>query len=227
MVCPHAQDIRGAVAYCRLARRKVSTLRFPCKGNYRACPIYVRLAHIAPPREFQVQEQEEAPRPGAAPQPAEPTATQPQTQPTTVEQARPKEAAEERPAKREVEWGSGEAICDSLILALLISAASTLDIYRGDHQGLTKRLAELDTDPQSFLLLVGSLNGVTLRAAYKDYKVFSIMTEVGGETLCGGRALEKLKPIEKKSFDLVIYRVKWDSLGAWREYLAKELRKNQ
>ncbi|MCE4599662.1 MAG: hypothetical protein F7C81_05635 [Desulfurococcales archaeon] len=232
MPCPYAQDVRGAVAYCQLARRKVSTLRFPCKGNYRVCPIYVRLAHIAQAGES-YQRREQPPARPAQRQVAQET---PQQQPAQarverVEQPRPPEiekprekVEEEAPPKKTVEWGSGEAICDSLILALLISAASTLDVYRGDYQGLVNKLLELDTDPQSFLLLVGTLNGATVRATYKDYKVFSIMAEVEGETLCGGKALEELGSVKERKFDLVIYRVRWDALGGWKEYLLKELR---
>ena len=42
MACPYAKYIKGAVAYCILLNKKVSTMRYPCKGNYRRCPVYIR-----------------------------------------------------------------------------------------------------------------------------------------------------------------------------------------
>lgn len=55
-LCPYAKGVKGTIVHCELAGRKVSSLKYPCKGRYQACPIYRARAPTAPA----AQKEEEA-----------------------------------------------------------------------------------------------------------------------------------------------------------------------
>ncbi|MCE4605022.1 MAG: hypothetical protein F7C08_00585 [Desulfurococcales archaeon] len=223
MVCPYATNVKGAVAYCTIINKKVSTLKYPCKGNYKRCSIYARRPVKKPAKEIQ------KPKVEAPPVPAEPR--QEETKPIIAEppKVEPKEPVAPVQQRREVsttkiQWRPGKAICDSLLLAVLVSVAEAVGVVRGSYRDLEGKLLSLHTNG-SFIFIVGRVDKTRVRMVYSSGYVFSMMAEQDGNTICGQDALKQLEPITDRILDLVLYSVSWSSLDKWGDELKKDLEK--
>lgn len=251
MVCPYAEWVKGTVAKCMLLNKKVSILRYPCKGNYRRCPVYIR----------------RAPRREAEAQPAQPTETaeitvekpipparvqrQQGPEKATVQEEKPVAPAVGRGEPRSVERPpvaeekTGEAVkhvgegherraggvfkgskvlCDSLVLASLTVSSHAETIYRGPLSGLK---AELDkhVSSESIVFFVGDYGDYKLRILYNGHTMrFSL--EKAGRTLCGEEAEKLIQELGSESIidiDGVIYTVKLSDIPLWRDQILEEL----
>ena len=169
MVCPYAKNIRGLVVYCEAARKKVSSLRYPCKGDYKKCPIYRRAQRAArreekraakpekpaPPRpvEAPVPREEKLPAPTPAPQPPAPGPAPASPvpavagAPTAGEEAPVAStsggvvAVAAAPPEETSIVGSGRAACDSLVAAELLIVAQYLRARTGPLRSLVEEIA--------------------------------------------------------------------------------------
>ena len=251
MACPHAKTIKGAVAYCSIIKKKVSTLKFPCKGDYRRCPIYVRAKPqveaaqeskpVEPPK---AEKREEAPKPVKhASQPApvkaeeksveareEETPKPASTAPTSKEPAKVKqESKPEKPPEKPVAkgssriaWQPGGALCDSMVIALLLVSSKSVGTYKGGYDGLEDMLKKMESNGV-FYYIAGDVDNWRVRFTYANMKVFGLSVEKNGQLICGDEALKLIQPLEEKNFDVVIYSVSWDDLGPAAEKLRKSL----
>ncbi len=222
MACPHAKYIKGTIAYCSLVNKKVSTLRYPCKGNYRRCPIYVRYARARPapaPRPAPAQAQREQEPPQARP----PARQEPVEAPRVQEPARPSAPAPAPtpPLEAGGEFVPSEALCDSLVLASLIASATSVGVYRGPLRGVVEE-ARRHLSGEGFLFVVGRVGGYQFRAIYSG-KVFKYTFEEAGKPLCGEDAEKLLRELGDAALDAVIYRVSWESIPLWRDRIREEL----
>jgi hypothetical protein len=202
VVCPYAKNIRGTIAFCTLINKKVSTLRFPCKGNYTRCPIYQRYATAAAP----------APSPGAP-------------QPPSVEKEEKARAAPPTPPPRKAGPVArpSEALCDSLVLAALITSGSAEDRYRDSVNGLLDYLKRKYSGTDKLVFVVGSLaDGTTMRLlAWKGKLVYSF--ERDGTPICGEDSEKLFKEVGSSSIDAIIYSVEWENIPLWGDLIRKEL----
>ncbi len=250
MACPHAKTIKGAVAYCNVVKKKVSTLKFPCKGDYRRCPIYVRARQqIEVERELTQETRQQTKPPEPATKPAE---TQPKPseakeeetigppQPAAAQSAPIAEQAseaqetvgkpvEEKPAIEKstvkptrIVWQPGGALCDSMVIALLLVSSKSVGTYKGGYEGLEEMLKGMETNGV-FYYIAGDVDSLRVRFTYANMKVFGLSVEKDGRLICGDEALQILQPIEKRRFDVVIYSVSWDDVGPVVDKLRKHL----
>lgn len=224
MVCPYATNVKGAVAYCTIINKKVSTLKYPCKGNYKRCSIYARRpvkkagkepqkpkAPKAEAPQVQTEKRQEEPKPI----PVEPKI---EARPTLTPVQQRKEASVK------IKWRPGKAICDSLLLAVLVSMAEAVGVVKGTYRDLEGKLLSLHTNG-SFIFIVGRVDKIRVRMVYSSGYVFSMMAEQDGNTICGQDALKLIEPITEKILDLVLYSVSWSSLDKWGDELKKDLEK--
>ncbi len=209
MACPYAKKIRGTIAFCTLLNRKVSTLRYPCKGNYRRCPIYIRYqARAAAPQ-------------GPAPEPAPPA---PQTAPTAPP-AQPAPA----PAEEKAPTGPGggvvrpsKSLCDSLILAALITSGVAVDRFRGSLASLIEALQDKTRGNDKLLFFVGQTGDVSVRMlAHKGNVVYAFEKELS--PICGNEASSLLEQRRNETVDGIIYEIKWEDIPLWKETIQSEL----
>ena len=224
MACPYAKYIKGTIAYCTLLNKKVSTLRYPCKGNYRRCPIYVRRARRQreAPRQEQAQPQVEARQ---AQQPATPPS--PQAEAPRLEPAKPAP----QPASPQAQPGAvrvpsavepSEALCDSLVLASLIAASNAVATYRGPLRNLIIEASKY-LGGEGFLFIVGRLQGgLNVRMLYAG-RIATFAFERQLQPVCGEEAVHLLSQLAGEQVDAVIYRVDWNSIPLWKDRIAKEL----
>lgn len=250
MACPHAKTIKGAVAYCNVVKKKVSTLKFPCKGDYRRCPIYVRARQQievereptqetrqqAKPQEPATKPAEEPLKPAEArkeettgpPQPAAakyaPIAEQASKPKETVEKPIEEKPTVEKPAAKpaRIIWQPGGALCDSMVIALLLVSSKSIGTYKGGYDGLEEMLKGMETNG-IFYYIAGDVDSLRVRFTYANMKVFGLSVEKDGRLICGDEALQILQPIEKRKFDVVIYSVSWDDVGPVVDKLRKHL----
>ncbi len=227
MACPYAKYIKGTIAYCTLLNKKVSTLRYPCKGNYRRCPIYVRRARRQreAPRQEQAQPQVEArqaqqpatpPSPQAEAPRAEPV--QPASQPSTPASSQVQPGAVRVPSAVE----PSEALCDSLVLASLIAASNAVATYRGPLRNLIIEASKY-LGGEGFLFIVGRLQGgLNVRMLYAG-RIATFAFERQLQPVCGEEAVHLLSQLAGEQVDAVIYRVDWNSIPLWKDRIAKEL----
>ncbi|MCE4620397.1 MAG: hypothetical protein F7C33_05165 [Desulfurococcales archaeon] len=225
MVCPYAKQIRGSIAFCQLIRKKVSTLRYPCKGNYKRCPIYLRYgARAAPPPRPRPEE-----RPRAEAKPPE-EAVKP-----TVREERPAPPIKAEEAKREPaptappstrSGGPGvlkpsEALCDSLVLAGLTVAAKPLGIARGKLEDVVENARQY-LDKESFVFILGDIAGYRMRILFAgNHATYSF--EKAGTPICGSEAEQILGKVRGEEFNGIYYRVKLEDVPLWRDSILKEL----
>ncbi len=229
MACPYAKYIKGAVAFCTLLNKKVSTMRYPCKGNYRRCPVYLRRGQRqAPPAR---------PREEAAPQP--PARPAPETPQQPAQQARPPEPArvEEpapapapRPAQSPGSVGAArppsalrpsEALCDSLVLASLLAASEGVGKYVGPLIDLFPEAGKY-TGGEGFVFAVGRVAGYSIRILYAG-RVATYAFEKDLQPICGDEAEALLKKLLNEKVDAIVYRVDWDRVPLWRDRIKEEL----
>jgi len=213
VACPHAKQIRGTIAYCALLNRKVSTLRYPCKGNYRRCPVYIRHAARARPAETP------KPAPQAPPEQQAPPREEPKPAPPAAEaQARP--AAGEGPGRLE----PSEALCDSLVLAGLIAVSRRLGSYRGPLRGLLAEASKYLTG-KGFLFIVASFpekGNLQLRLLYAgDKATYAFERDYAG--VCGEEASRLFDELAGERVDAIIYLVNWEEIPLHRDRVAREL----
>ncbi len=220
MVCPYASRIKGAVAYCTILNKKVSTLRYPCKGNYKRCPIYAR-------RPVKIEKEEKVATPSIAEEKPVAIPAQPRQQPTietvpeTSKAVAKEESIPERPQLR-IKLYPGGNICDSILLALLVSVAEAIGVFKGKYNELEEKLLSIGTNG-AFVFAAGKADEYRIRFAYSRNTIFSIMVEVDGTQKCGNEAIEIITPLDRKDFDLVLYSVSWNDLGSWGNELKKDL----
>ncbi len=192
MVCPHAGQQRGTIIYCNLARRKVSSLRYPCKGNFQLCPIY--RAHV---REVQVRREArvevETPQPMAAREDA-----------TLVE------AREAQPVTESVERikATGSALRDTFVGAQLVLRSEPIGRLRVRFEDLPQVLHSLVGDGLAFIS--GGNNEYRFRCLYANGVVFSIVAEGRGVLLTGSDAIKELRGRE---FEVRVYKFTLDKLS--------------
>ncbi len=230
MACPYAEQIKGTIAKCSLLNKKVSTMRYPCKGNYRRCPVYIRRGgqrEVPKPVEATTPKQESHPTPTPLPTPrvekTEAPAPRVDKQPLKVE--RPSEEPVEMIKPKEtptVSFKPSKSLCDSLILASLTVSSKAEGIYRGPLNGLLDQLRNHLAD-DTILLVVGDYDEYKMRLLFKG-KTARYSLEKGGQPICGDEAeklLEKLG-LEKK-LDGVIYSVKLSDIPLWKDQILKEL----
>ncbi len=211
MACPYAKYIKGTIAYCTLLDKKVSTLRYPCKGNYRRCPIYVRRAGRAPrPRQEQAARRE--------------AEAQAREAPSRASQQAPAPAPAPRPAPAAAAPGEvrpSEALCDSLVLASLIAGSRALATYRGPLSGLLAE-ASRHVGEGGFLFIVGRVAGYQVRLLYAG-KTATYAFEKDLQPVCGDDARGLWERLRGENVDAVIYSVEWERVPLWREQIAREL----
>ena len=214
--------MKGVVAYCNIARKKVSMLKYPCRGNYKRCPIYIRRPISA------VERREEKPKIEEVRQ-AKPVLRE--EKPTVIQQSKPVERAEIKPSigresvevvEAKITWRPGDALCDSLLMAFMVTIAETIGVIRGDYNMVEEKLISIPTDG-SFILAVGRVDNSRVRFTYSNKIIFSMMVEKDGVQECGKKALEYIKPVSDKIYDLVLYNISWNSLGGWANQLKKDL----
>ena len=244
MACPHAKTIKGAVAYCNVVKKKVSTLKFPCKGDYRRCPIYVRAQQVEAERkpaqearheakQAETTKPVEAPlkpaeviKEGGAAGPPQPVITQPtpKVEPASRIQETIEKPVEEKPATKptRIVWQPGGALCDSMVIALLLVSSKSIGTYKGEYDGLEEMLKGMETNGV-FYYIAGDVDSLRVRFTYANMKVFGLSVEKDGRLICGDEALQVLQPIEKRKFDVVIYSVSWDDVGPVMDKLRKHL----
>ncbi len=196
MACPYAKSIKGTIAYCELIRKKVSTLRFPCKGNYKRCPIYARYT----------ARRREAP----APRPSVETPTE-----KTIE-------AEAQPAKQGIRVKPSEALCDSLILAALLTSGSASETFRGTLSDLVKWLENEKGESDYLNFLVGTVDTYSFRGLYRKLTL-TYMFEKSGKQYCGEEASKLFFQLSSSSIDIMIYNIEWESIPLWKDLILKEL----
>jgi len=230
VACPHAKQIRGTIAYCALLNRKVSTLRYPCKGNYRRCPVYVRHAARARPAVEASEHQLQAPAKPATEQvkPVEEHAPTRQPEPAASSPPRAEPAPQRAPAPpaeggpRVVE--PSEALCDSLVLAGLIAVSRRLGTYRGPLRGL---LAEASRylQGEGFLFIVANFTGrprLQAKLLYAGDKA-TYAFEQNYSSICGEEARRLFGDLADEEVDAIIYLVRWEEVPLHRDRVAEEL----
>ncbi len=216
MACPYAKNIRGTVAYCSLLGKKVSTLRFPCKGNYKRCPIYIRYSGRQRAPERRAKPQTPPPETVQTPQPRKETPAQaPQIEASTA-----RTVAEERPASTG-NIKPSEVLCDSLILAALLASGTLVDRYNGDFAGLLSTLNAKHAGGE-LIFIVGHLGSYSLRALYRSGKLVYAF-ESNGVTICGADAEKLLEDNINMPLDAILYKVEWENIPLWRDTIVKEL----
>ncbi len=221
MPCPYAKEIRGTTAYCTLLKKKVSTLRFPCKGNYKRCPVYIRYggrARVAPaPR----REEKTRPAPKQTlPQPTTPPAPQQAQTPVTT-QTPPQPASLPAPSPAGANIVPSEALCDSLILAALLTSGRAVETYRGPLRGLLDYLNK-KVPSDKLIFVIGPVGEHSFRGLYFNGKL-SFAFEKSGTPVCGAEAERVLKEHGDDSIDAIIYEVAWEMIPLWKDLIMKEL----
>ncbi len=196
MACPYAKNLKGTIAYCELIRKKVSTLRFPCKGNYRRCPIYAR--YTARKREV------------------------PAPQPRVEAPVEKTVAAEAEPVKRGIRIKPSEVLCDSLILAALLTSGSASETFRATLSELVKWLETEKGESESLNFLVGTIDSYSFRGLYRKLTL-TYMFEQSGRPYCGEEASKLFEKLKDSTLDIIIYTIDWESIPLWKETIIKEL----
>lgn len=221
MACPYAEQIKGTIAKCTLLNRKVSTMRYPCKGNFRRCPVYIRrgVQREAPIETAQVPRVEEKVE-ERAPSTGEKQARLETPTPRISDRTKPREAEETDITKQ---FEPSKSLCDSLVLASLTVTAEAKGIYKGVLRQLPEKLKEY-LSPDVIVLVVGDYNGYRMRVLFKGRKVrYSL--EKGGEPLCGDRARSILNELGLGGrLEGVVYTVKLTDIPLWRDQITGELK---
>ncbi len=218
MVCPYAKQIRGSIAICTLINRKVSTLRYPCKGNYRRCPIYLRYAArtVEAPRRV---EREEIVKPGERAPPAR--VERVEEKPPTIS---PGGEARPIPTRERGVFRPSESLCDSLILASLTVASKPIGIARGKISDLVERARE-HVREESIVFILGDIGGYRMRLLYMG-TLATYSFEKEGRAFCGEEAEKIFNSVKDEEFDGIYYTVKLSDIPLWRESILKELGKS-
>ncbi len=219
MACPYAKKIRGTIAYCSLINKKVSTLRYPCKGNYKRCPIYIRYRARAAPAAPREQAPPQPP-PQAPPAPAKtPPAPTAPARPPAPQPSRPQ--PQPAPSRGAVTVKPSKSLCDSLILAALITTARALDRYAGDTKGLVEELISRTQGKSLLLFFIGQSDGVSIRMlAHAGRVVYAF--ERGGSPVCGNDAEALYREVLTRRVDGIIYEIRWEDIPLWRETVQSE-----
>ena len=203
MACPYARDIRGAVAYCSLLGRKVSTLRYPCKGRYQRCPVYrARAPREAveaiqpptPPKPTEEKPVAEEARPveAEAPEaqaPSEATVEAPVAE-TPREEVQPREAEAAEEARRWRVESLVEQACDALVQASLVAFAEANNVFSGSLEELLTLSTDYEGRVVYFRGRVGEKEVGLL--VYRGILIGAHSTEPGGGIACGEKAAEGL-----------------------------------
>jgi len=207
VACPYAKKIRGTVAFCSIINKKVSTLRYPCRGNYKRCPIYVRYrARAAAPSAAPAEETPQA-------QPAQPSQAPAKRTPAP---AAPTPAPAGGPSVK-----PSKSLCDSLILAALITSARATDRFTGPLRDAVRVLADKTRGNNKLLFFVGQVGGMSVRMlAHKGVVVYAF--ERGGSPLCESSAAEAFEQNSEARVDGILYEIKWEDIPLWRDSIIKE-----
>jgi len=221
LVCPYAKQIRGSIAFCQLIRKKVSTLRHPCKGNYKRCPIYQRYgARAAPAPRPRPEEKPKAKPPEEAVRPV--TREERPVAPVRAEEAK------REPVPTPTPKSSGpsllrpsKVLCDSLVLASLTVAAKPLGIARGKLEDIIKSAGQY-LDKESFIFILGDIAGYRMRILFAgNHATYSF--EKAGMPICGDEAGEVLEKVRGSEFNGIYYRVKLEDVPLWKDSILEEL----
>ncbi len=196
MTCPYAKNIKGTIAYCDLLKKKVSTLRFPCKGNYKRCPIYARYTA----------------RKRAAPAP-------PIAEESVITERKP-EAKVEKKAKLLLK--PSDALCDSLILASLLTSGKAEDRFRGTLSELVDKLEKEKLESDQLYFIIGTIESYSFRAVFRN-KTLTYMFEKSGATICGDEAKALFAELKNTIVDAIVYVIKLEEIPLWKETILKEL----
>jgi len=240
-LCPHAKRVKGTIVYCELAGRKVSSLKYPCKGRYQACPIYRARAGRRPARREEVEERpqpvgrvesvEEVARAAPEPEPVEAEAVaapREEEAPPAAPPAAPvagEAAVRESPPNSEAVTAfpvkPGRSVCDPLFQANVILKAEESRDFRGTFQ----EIAALSRGREGTLIyFAGTITdvGAQVRLVAFNGVIVSVQVEPGrGETAkCGEEALEYVKPDAVVSG--VLYFVSLQALEAYAERIREE-----
>lgn len=225
-LCPYAREVKGTIVVCGLLRRKVSSLKYPCKGKYQACPIYraraPRLAaaptrqaeekpsqagEASPPQESRVEERAEE-----APVPQEGVAEQPRAT-AAPEEARPASGAAPGERGAAILKGSG-IVCEALFQAnILINAVSSED-FRGRIEEVARRSS---AEENIVYYLAGNVDATGDRIRFVAFRgqILGVELETSEGKLCGEDAAQRVKPDTEVRG--LLYKVDIDSLGGYRE----------
>ncbi len=224
MVCPYAKQIRGSIAFCQLIRKKVSTLRYPCKGNYKRCPIYLRYgarAAAAPGPRPEERPRAEAKPPGEAVKPVE--REERPTAPVKAEEAKREQVSTAPPARggKPGVLRPSKALCDSLVLAGLTVAAKPLGIARGRLEDVVENARQY-LDKESFVFILGDIAGYRMRILFAG-NIATYSFEKAGMTICGGEAEKVLEKVRGEEFNGIYYKVKLEDVPLWKDSILEEL----
>jgi len=226
LACPYAKTIRGTVAHCSIVNKKVSTLRYPCKGNYKRCPIYIRYSSRAAKTKQPARQEAPAAQP-APQQPATPTIPEQPSTPTPAPvEAQPTPAITPTSIGVEAPKRGGmkpsKALCDTLILASLLAGAKSLGVYRGPLSGVKERIEEIELKKGTFVFVTGDIDGYKFRALYAgDTITFALFR--GGSPVCGEEAERLLQELADKKLDANVYEVYWEKIPLWRDKIRMEI----
>lgn len=225
MACPYAEQIKGTIAKCSLLNRKVSTMRYPCKGNYRRCPVYIRRAAQRETVREALPEQPAKPKvEERPPAPVAPSIQEERESPRVEERVEKVEARREAEVTRPVAnvFKPSKALCDSLVLASLTVSSKAEGIYRGPLSGLVNELKNRLTD-DIILFVVGDYRDYKIRLLFKGGTArYSL--EKGGNPICGDDAEKILEEIGlNEKLDGVIYSVKLSDIPLWKDQILGEL----
>ncbi len=226
MACPYAKSIRGLVVYCAAINKKVSSLRYPCKGDYTRCPIY-RRAIRAKARAEATRKPEKAEKPVVVVERAEaaPRAEQP-VAPAGPATAAPVAAATENTAStgtgagpveaEETEGvvvGDGRAACDSLVVAELLISSQYIRAKNGSPKEIIEEVVVESREAENPLFFTGDIRGVgRLRGLAFKGRVTSLYLEKAGEKHCGGDAWSEIVSATGSRAVVRIYVVEPDKL---------------
>lgn len=225
MPCPYAEEIKGTIAKCRLLNKKVSTMRYPCTGNYKRCPVYIRMggeAAGAPPVEreappLQVESVEAPAKPPEARAEAPPTPP-----PTPAMPAEPVVSGEVKGVQARV-FEASRSLCDSLILASLTVSSRAVGIYRGPLRDAAEKLKG-HLEAGSILFIVGDYEGYRVRLLYGG-QTARYSFEKGGVAVCGEEAKRILEELGlEATLDGIVYAVRLSEIPLWRDQILGELK---
>jgi hypothetical protein len=194
----------------------VSTLRYPCKGNYRRCPIYQRYAAARPPA-TPLEIEEKPPQP-PAPKPA------PVEEKTREEERReaPRPETPVAPAQRGARlFRPSKSLCDSLVLASLTVAAQPLGIARGKLEDVLESARQY-LEEGSLIFILGDIDGYRMRVLFAgNFATYSF--ERGGTPICGDEAENIFEEVKDSVFDGIYYKVKLSDIPLWKDAILEEL----
>ncbi len=240
-LCPYAKGVKGTIVYCELAGRKVSSLKYPCKGRYQACPIYRaragrrtarRVAEEKPQPAERVEEarpsaaeerpvEAEAPAPTSRAEESLPEAPSPPPPAPVAAEPSVRESPPSAEAVKAFTVKPGRAVCDPLFQANVILNAEE----SRDFQGTLQEIAALSRGKKDVIVYFAgtvTASGGQIRLVAYDGVVASVQVEPsrGEPPKCGAEALDYVKPDIVVSG--VLYIASLSSLGMYGDQVKRE-----